>query len=1739
MCLIRAVSRVTERSSRFFQCRGCNWCHKADASSTAIITGGTSSGVCASTGPDDVLFPDCQDFCGPDSWKEHCKLCKCKACSFCKCDPKDADDSSEQECQPWCTADYYEDHCSRCKCKGCDFCHAGGPPCTPSTPDDTAFKTCQDFCSPVFASSHCGMCKCQGCDFCSADSTAGGALGPGSCTSGITDDVNREMCQDFCDPRERESHCGMCKCRGCEFCKCESEREGDSRVEECQKWCNADMFDDHCEWCSCKGCGFCRAGGKACASFYIVGDTDHEDCEDFCSADALDEHCSYCKCKRCGFCKAAERQAVAPRPPPSAIVAAGSGPACFTGRSGDLNFEACENFCSKDELTEHCKLCKCKSCSMCSASCESGIAGDSFTRWCSNVCDPAQPEAYCSMCKCRSCSFCNADGTPSGAVALPAPEVKEGACTPFNSKDIDHPACLSHCSPESKASHCETCKCKGCEFCQGFQPCSSGKKGDTYWVECDEQWCKSAILDKAIGEQTCAHCKCQGCGMCKAGASSSKAVAALPTGPCESGILDDLDYSTCLAGACTTDLAQAHCQTCRCKACGFCAKLAAAETPPPPPPVLHSECAPVSNDDSKFKACEAFCMPEHAVMHCALCKCKSCSFCSQLAHACISPHIADTKVEQCDSWCDAIGLPKSVMCSFCLCKGCDACEDFHPTKSVVVRSFTKCSIGIEMIIVSARMDSRKNWNYGAKIRLGDWQPGASVKVDFRRQNVEVNTDSVEDAQIEDDDGSVYMFELGAHGDEMKAFSFDFKIIRDGLDMDDGPHLECSNVHEAPPTRPSPPPPPYAPFFRPPPPPPPGLTRSRNSCSLGGKLKIVSKWAGGQSYRAQVAMAIWRPGSEVTLNFAAVLEDPSPVAELFVSHSSNADLLEAPGRGVIRVRLSSSPGESNGFTLVGHGGEIHDHPEITCRIAGQAAAPPPPLAARIGPSCGAMGIAYAVTSHWGGGFRAVVGVTNWQAGAKVSFDFGESVAELIDAQQASRDPEGRGITFVLAERPDPEHHGFGFTIRGDSSSVPTIDCVVDAETLGMIPVPTVNCAMGLAYSVHLVDEDDDEAGSKVRVKVHQWTPTATVTVSFSSKVEVKSVGDMVTEKSNALGAWHTFILGSHPDMLHGFEFTVQSTSEIIVGRVGCRPPPQESASEAEADVKAGSPDAPTGLTASKSGCDSFTVDWTPAVDNGFSVTGCARSRLALFAHTRAAASPATSGVLTARLTFAHVAPRYTVYYRRKDGEDASFQTKQVGAVTSLTLSGLAGATTYYVKLRAKNSHGDGKYSARLTAETLSAGKPHSATAAPEALDSPDCHSLTLSLPPLRAGCRGDSFLSVQSRAVASKSSPAGQWETVVERTAESSAVVHSLDPYVAYEFRSVASNKDGTAPPSGTSGPKMIDAPALKVEPPKVVAVSSASFTVSWGDIASTCRPSIKWRVMYAQATSGTGAAVDWQTFSSDATGGSQMVFPLRCGSPGCRFKVEPIGVQGWALEAVATPPVMPLPLPAVSADAVRVEVRMRRQPTDRDLIALKQELAEDMAAALKLPAEAVRVRDVFGLGMHMVLDLKAAPQGEGETEATSAPILAQQLQLLVEEMGDGAVGGLRRGATSRELDPSVGVLLLTSDGRTTPVHVGNDARAALSRLHRFSLPDLLPFGELSGPALFTFEVASAAILAGCIYTCCRQMRVGRARQTAVLTHGGYGRVARDDDLAAEDDGNEPHVTAKPKARVVSRSLDID
>lgn len=1614
------------------KCKGCVWCAAKGGVSDALSAGPTQE--CQSTVADDTSYEDCQDFCSVSSAESHCQFCKCRACGFCDatCTSAFEDDGHEATCEPWCSADYFGEHCQRCKCKACSFCKTG-PPCTSNVPDDSTFEQCEAFCDPSFASSHCSMCKCKSCDFCAAGNAVQETA---TCNSGVEGDASVEMCEPFCDAGSKDTHCSLCKCRGCDMCSCSSEHPDDSSVEDCQKWCRDDQITSHCSWCACKGCRFCRVGGKDCKSFYLSGDTDYEACDGFCSANSAATHCSFCKCKGCGFCAGQHAGKAVAAPPP---------PACFSGQSHDFLYESCENFCRDADPKEACKLCKCKGCKACSSLCHSGVPGDTNAVGCSSSCDEEHAEGFCPMCRCRGCPFCSKDGTVATDV-----EGASGAktCVKANDRDTDHPACFSHCSASNKASHCETCKCKGCEFCHGFRACDSGVKGDTKWKDCD------ASCD---GGESCRLCRCQGCDSCAAWELAN-------TQLCDSGILGDTEYETCLGGICNSKQSDAHCQMCRCKSCQFCegfGKEDAEEGEESAP-----ACTSAFDGDAPFPMCDGFCSPAFAKEHCSRCKCKACSFCQEMPAECDAGHVADTKTEQCAPWCRTTQLqaehPLEKMCSFCSCRRCEMCEevDFDDTPTGNGKS---CSVGAELLILSIKKDAEKNMHHDVVVRLGSWQEGGNVKVSFEGgPKVHYETGSETHATLLSQEAAarVFTFSLAPQPGPLNAFGFRFFLIHATVDMTDSfPMLACWNIAAAAPAAPRPPPPPFTPFVA-------GgastevlaqqphFQHAPEFCRLGGILKLEKTWAGGTSFQASVVMAIWRAGAVVTLDFWTPLGEDArgDVFSIGAQHATNADVLPSVAPGTIRFRLKNDPDAQNGFNFIGHGGVVHARPSITCTdLPGSAAAPPPPRTARIDESCAPLGLMYSEIQKWNGGFKAAFAVSNWAEGSGVRLSYGGQNVQLLDSWSAAAAVRsGSALEMVLGEAPDPEYHGFGFTVRGDpsSASTPDVSCTVDAIA-SLHRVPREMCGMGAAYSVN--DPLTEGAPFEVQMRVSQWEIGALVAVEFANRVEVSQPSEAARRQSNALGSLHTFELGDFPNANHGFAFEAAAAS-VQIQRVSCVPRP--STSPPAPAVARGSPEAPDGLALSSASCDSLEITWQPAVDNGFAVRG------------------------------------YTVYYRRRDAADDGFEELEVGG-TKVKLHGLAGSTTYYIKVRARNERGSGHLSERLAAATSSGnGAPKTATIAPSAVNSPDCHSIKLSLPQLRSGCRGDAFLSIQRREIGDASS---DWATVIERSARSTVTIGGLEPFAVNEFRAVAHNDDGESPASLSSGLLLTDAFTNVGGPPTVVPTSSASFAISWAELAGACRPTLRFQLLYTRNPTATNEG-DWHQLATDVEGASFDAFPLRCPAPGCSFRVKPLGVPGAEQLSPRSAPRTSLPLPGLVEGSMRIELRLRGEQLDRDQILMRRQVEDDVERALKVPRGTVEVRDVFGSGRYLVVDIHAATSQLGGTEAVQAALLAEELQMLVQDM-DGT-SPLRDGDVTSQLDPLAGAQMLLPDGRVTPVHVGSTSAAdVVKRLPRAKAPDN-PLGA-AGPITLFLTVVTAC--GACVLSAAR-------RQAAIAQ---YGRVAPD------------------------------
>ena len=153
--------------------------------------------------------------------------------------------------------------------------------------------------------------------------------------------------------------------------------------------------------------GECRTACKSA----MPGDFGHESCGAFCKIDKKANHCRYCKCKECSFCSGnggkealddAARSALQQLPTPGSggkgnmtrrKKRAGSRNAstgsashshssssssgskhkqCRSGIKGDFNYEMCGAFCKSAKATNHCKFCKCRTCTFCGGTATKG-----------------------------------------------------------------------------------------------------------------------------------------------------------------------------------------------------------------------------------------------------------------------------------------------------------------------------------------------------------------------------------------------------------------------------------------------------------------------------------------------------------------------------------------------------------------------------------------------------------------------------------------------------------------------------------------------------------------------------------------------------------------------------------------------------------------------------------------------------------------------------------------------------------------------------------------------------------------------------------------------------------------------------------------------------------------------------------------------------------------------------------------------------------------------------------------------------------------------------------------------------------------------------------------------------------------------------------------------------------------------------------------------------------------------
>ena len=458
--------------------------------------------------------------------------------------------------------------------------------------------------------------------------------------------------------------------------------------------------------------------------------------------------------------------------------------------------------------------------------------------------------------------------------------------------------------------------------------------------------------------------------------------------------------------------------------------------------------------------------------------------------------------------------------------------------------------------------------------------------------------------------------------------------------------------------------------------------------------------------------------------------------------------------------------------------------------------------------------------------------------------------------------------------------------------------------------------------------------------------------------------------------------------------------------------------------------------------------------------------------------------------------YEVVVQRADMGEKEHISEGI-KTTSYEVTGLLPATSYSVKVRARAKIGYGPLSAAITAVTEAATRapdvPFSAPKPHDGIQQHDCTSIELKLPALRSGCGGDEWLTIEM-------SDGGAWLPAVEGAKGKTAVVSSLDPYVAYRFRVSAANTAGVSPVGAEGNPAITDADHSKIgEPPTVVPTSSASITVSWA--SSPCRPQLTWEVLYAHHDGAAASSLKWQTLAKSVTGSTFEVQSLRCPS-GCVFRVRPLELRGLADEySKPSALVRTKTLPRSPSGAKRIEMRLTSEvPADR-AGALANHLAADLASALEVAKSRVDVVEVRRQGLFFIFDLLAAD--DGLTTEELSHILAGQV--------NDPKSALFSGSVTKDVDPSAQPQLILSEGSVESLEA--------------------PFTVTGLAARITFVIAVGAALIAVSCVCARALcrseevtttpskkKAPKKKTKGRRTGGGqYGQIGQQDDFSSDDD----------------------
>ena len=144
------------------------------------------------------------------------------------------------------------------------------------------------------------------------------------------------------------------------------------------------------------------------------------------------------------------------------ITQAGSRVRCTSTMRGDFTYATCGAFCTESKKVNHCRYCKCRTCSFCVGETPSG----SISAWGGANSTHAKSTKVLSTKSTKSTkSKRTKSAVANGSTISGSIPAARASCSSKLKGDYPYQACGTFCNEAKKRNHCQWCKCKACSFC--------------------------------------------------------------------------------------------------------------------------------------------------------------------------------------------------------------------------------------------------------------------------------------------------------------------------------------------------------------------------------------------------------------------------------------------------------------------------------------------------------------------------------------------------------------------------------------------------------------------------------------------------------------------------------------------------------------------------------------------------------------------------------------------------------------------------------------------------------------------------------------------------------------------------------------------------------------------------------------------------------------------------------------------------------------------------------------------------------------------------------------------------------------------------------------------------------------------------------------------------------------------------------------------------------------------------